>query len=183
MNRKAFTLIELLVVVLIIGILASVALPQYQKAVEKSRATQALTLLKSLAQAQTVYFLSNGHYATSFSELDIEIPWTGNEKWFTNWITDTRSNGEWSVQIYQSNTETQLFVGRLKGRYAGAGFYLSLALNATSIANERTENDIFCGEVLSGETIAYNGPAGGYCKKLFGATLVQTNTSRIYKMP
>ena len=48
MNKKGFTLIELLVVVLIIGILAAIALPQYFKAVEKSRSTEALSIMGSL---------------------------------------------------------------------------------------------------------------------------------------
>ncbi|MCQ2410079.1 MAG: prepilin-type N-terminal cleavage/methylation domain-containing protein, partial [Elusimicrobiaceae bacterium] len=52
-----FTLIELLVVVLIIGILTAVALPQYQRAVEKSKATQAWSVLKSVAQAKEAYYL------------------------------------------------------------------------------------------------------------------------------
>lgn len=73
-EKSGFTLIELLVVVLIIGILAAVAMPQYTKAVEKSRATQALAILKSLYAAQETYYMANGSYATSFDELDISVP-------------------------------------------------------------------------------------------------------------
>ena len=59
-NKQAFTLIELLVVVLIIGILAAVAVPQYKLAVEKSRLSEALTMVNSLQKAITVWYLANG---------------------------------------------------------------------------------------------------------------------------
>ncbi len=72
-NKRAFTLIELLVVVLIIGILAAVAVPQYQKAVYKSRAVDAIMLLKTITDAQEVYFLANGKYTSNLDNLDIEI--------------------------------------------------------------------------------------------------------------
>ena len=68
-----FTLIELLVVVLIIGILAAVAVPQYEKAVEKSRITEAITGLTAIGHAQEVYHLATGSYADDWSDLDVSI--------------------------------------------------------------------------------------------------------------
>ena len=78
-NNKGFTLIELLVVVLIIGILAAIALPQYLKAVAKSRASEALMLTKNIRDAQDRYSLAhNGGYIDDFSALDISLNHTAN---------------------------------------------------------------------------------------------------------
>ena len=74
LHNSGFTLIELLVVVLIIGILAAVAVPQYQKAVLKTRYATLKDLTYSLARAQEVYYLANGVYATDFEELPIDMP-------------------------------------------------------------------------------------------------------------
>ena len=69
--NKGFTLIEVLVVILIVGILAAVALPQYEKAVLKSRVTQGLVALNALEKAQTEYELANGTYAQDLEGLSM----------------------------------------------------------------------------------------------------------------
>ncbi|MGN0016255.1 MAG: type IV pilin protein [Candidatus Avelusimicrobium sp.] len=74
---KGFTLIELLVVVLIIGILSSVALPQYTKAVEKARLSEALTMQNSLEKAMEVYILSNGYTNGAVSPDELDINYSG----------------------------------------------------------------------------------------------------------
>ena len=68
-----FTLIELLVVVLIIGILASIAVPYFQKAVEMSRVASVIARGKAISQAQDRFYMQNNRYAPTVDALDISV--------------------------------------------------------------------------------------------------------------
>ena len=178
-KNAGFTLIELLVVVLIIGILAAVALPQYTKAVEKSRASQALALLKSFGQAYQAYYMANGDYPSSFDQLDLDMDgWTGKEKWYSGAV-DTRSNGDWSLQIINGGTNGNcgVYVGRLTGEYKGGGF------GFYGNASDYDTDEILCMERISAG-LAFEKPEGSYCEKLFQSSFRKTDgLTRTYRMP
>ena len=108
-NKKGFTLIEMLVVVLIIGILAAVALPQYQKSVEKAKLAEGLTNFKAIELALDRYVLANG-FPTTFLHLEdisLDIELSGGD-WdeYGDYIT---KNFDYYVQIGPSDYEMEVY--------------------------------------------------------------------------
>ena len=89
-NKKGFTLLELLVVVLIIGILASIALPQYKMAVTKAKITSMFPLMRRFKDAIEEYYLQHGNY-------DYEEDANGNDALGVYWPSDWKKFGDDSV--------------------------------------------------------------------------------------
>ena len=79
--KRSFTLIELLIVVLIVGILATVALPQYTKVIERTRLTEAIVMVKALADAMELYYIERGKWSSQYQNDELLIGVTDSERW------------------------------------------------------------------------------------------------------
>ena len=74
--KRGFTLLELIVVIIIIGLLATLGLTQYTRIVEKARKSEAVAMIGEIRTAQRGYYLQNGAYATTFTDLGLTVPTT-----------------------------------------------------------------------------------------------------------
>ena len=88
-----FTLIELLVVVLIIGILAAMAMPQYFKAVERSRMAEAVTIMDSIVKSQRRKYMQTNDYANWFEGLDVAPKGAKRWSYYTKGDPQTGAGG------------------------------------------------------------------------------------------
>ena len=98
-----FTLIELLVVVLIIGILAAIAVPQYFKVVEKGKFAETMQWVNGLKGAQERYLAKNGTYfngTIASGSFDVNL---GVMKKFTASATTTTATPAWSITLTRNS--------------------------------------------------------------------------------
>ena len=102
MGRKGFTLLELLIVVIIVGILAAVAIPQFTNATDRSRESEGRAAIDALLTAESAYYQDRGTFTTTATELLASIPT------MRNWLTPviTQSGGTVVTVSVNGNTAT-----------------------------------------------------------------------------
>ena len=165
-----FTLIELLVVVLIIGILAAIALPQYKKAVWKSRTAELQTLTKSVMTAQAAYYMTTGETPQTFDVLDLGFPCTQNAALAASYgLGDACVKDNKYMLILANKLGGAMF---LEGPDAGAGFVGSATMQLGCLPAKI--GSMYCAEMGSGDI--------GFCEKLMKATSIGTCTSESYTL-
>ena len=137
-NNKGFTLIELLVVVLILGILAAMAMPQYFKAVERSRMTEAVSLLSSISQAQQRKYLQINAYAKDYRGLDVAPAGATGSAYYTKGNVTTGAGGNGFVvtlsaaNAYTTGFATATRVAGASSNAAGLNYQYNLVRYYTS---------------------------------------------------
>jgi len=85
-RERGFTLLELMIAVIIVGVLASIALPSYQNSIIKGNRASAQSFLMDIAQKEQQYLLDNRAYTATLSDLGLAIPDTVS-KFYTVTIT------------------------------------------------------------------------------------------------
>lgn len=112
-ERAGFTLLELLMVVIIIGILAAVALPQYVRMAERARSSEALSILAAIRGAEVRFRAQNpaGAYTTTLAQLDTDIPGVGSALASALWAYTVSGAGAGSNAVATRAVSVSVFSG------------------------------------------------------------------------
>ena len=95
-SKKGFTLVELMIVVVIVGILASVAVPMYRTNVKKAMASEGVALMGTVRTAQRVYFAEHQTYCASANVADLGVDTSGN-KYFASFSITTATGAAFTA--------------------------------------------------------------------------------------
>ncbi len=115
MNKKGFTLVELLMVVIIIGILVTLAIPNYYRSIERAKAGKAKAALDSIRKSQLQYRAYSDDFALDLTDLvDFELP-AG--------LSD-QSDGDWIYDMTADGTDLTLTAERVAGVNSAEEIYM-----------------------------------------------------------
>lgn len=185
-KAKGFTLLEMLVTVIIVTVLAAVGVMEYRKVIERTRAMEAISLLRSLYHAEKMYQMTHGSFANSLASLSLsfkgeKIKCTQNNQspCWGYYNTEGIKGDKWSVEL-EKGKNPSISVGRIEGPYSGAGFFIQL---------ERKDGiqypleKVACVENAKGR-FKYKKKDGTYCADVMDGTFYsQSASSRKYEIP
>ena len=136
---------------LIIGILAAVALPQYTKAVEKSRTSEAVTLLGDILTGERIYQLANGNYTNDLTKLDITMP--GLET--SSEATSTFDTKNYTITVKNADKASTAIVEAKRLNGPAGQYTLTFTLDnngvITRYCNDASGNTAICNSIRGTE--------------------------------
>lgn len=143
-QKRAFTLVEMMIVVAIIAVLAGIAVPQYNKYVKKSEATEAIRFMKQIVDAQGIYFSTHAKYIDNdstnndglkilgteinaggkFAKYEVKACGTDNDVGVViqAWTGDTKSAKGSVYMFYPSTMNAANYTNANKDLYDGTTF-------------------------------------------------------------